>query len=61
MDIKEEKVCERFKEIRNSLKMKQADFAKEIKLTQGHNKIYPVWVLFIALLFTAFAVYDRLG
>lgn len=36
MDIKEEKVCERFKEIRNSLKMKQADFAKEIKLTQGH-------------------------
>ncbi len=36
MTIKEEQVCERFKEIRNSLKMKQGDFAKEIKLTQGH-------------------------
>lgn len=29
-------VCERFKEIRTSLKMKQGDFAKEIKTTQGH-------------------------
>lgn len=36
MDIKEEKVCERLKEIRTSLKMKQGDFAKEIKTTQGH-------------------------
>lgn len=36
MNIKEEKICERFKEIRNLLGMKQWDFAKEIKLTQGH-------------------------
>lgn len=36
MDITEERVCERFKEVRVSLKMKQSDFAKEIKLTQGH-------------------------
>lgn len=36
MTISEEKVCERFKEIRRSLKLKQGEFAKEIKLTQGH-------------------------
>lgn len=30
------KICERFKEIRMSLNMKQGDFAKEIKTTQGH-------------------------
>lgn len=36
MDISEEKICERFKEIRTFLEMKQGDFAKEIKLTQGH-------------------------
>lgn len=36
MDINEEKICERFKKVRNSLKMKQGDFAKEIKTTQGH-------------------------
>ncbi len=36
MSIDEEKICERFKEIRASLKMKQGEFAKEIKLTQGH-------------------------
>lgn len=36
MDINEEKVCERFREIRIFLGMKQGDFAKEIKLTQGH-------------------------
>lgn len=30
------KICERFKEIRLSLKMKQGDFAKEVKTTQGH-------------------------
>lgn len=36
MTINEEKVCERFKEIRTLLKLKQGDFAKEIKLTQGH-------------------------
>lgn len=29
-------MCERFKEIRTLLKMKQGDFAKEIKTTQGH-------------------------
>lgn len=36
MDINEEKICERFKEVRTYLKMKQGDFAKEIKTTQGH-------------------------
>lgn len=36
MDINEEKVCERFREIRIFLGMRQGDFAKEIKLTQGH-------------------------
>lgn len=30
------KICERFKEVRISLNMKQGDFAKEIKTTQGH-------------------------
>lgn len=30
------KICERFKEIRVSLKLRQGDFANEIKLTQGH-------------------------
>lgn len=30
------KICERFKEVRTSLNMKQGDFAKEIKTTQGH-------------------------
>lgn len=29
-------MCERFKEIRTQLKMRQGDFAKEIKTTQGH-------------------------
>lgn len=36
MDVNEEKICERFKEVRTYLKMKQGDFAKEIKTTQGH-------------------------
>lgn len=36
MDKNEEKICERFKEVRTSLKMKQGDFAKEIRTTQGH-------------------------
>lgn len=36
MDVNEEKICERFKEVRLHLKMKQGDFAKEIKTTQGH-------------------------
>jgi len=36
MNINEEMICERLKEIRTSLKMKQGDFAKEIKTTQGH-------------------------
>ena len=30
------KICERFKRVRTSLNMKQGDFAKEIKTTQGH-------------------------
>ena len=29
-------ICKRFAEIRSALRMKQGDFAKEIKLTQGH-------------------------
>lgn len=32
-----------------------------MKKIEPDNKIYPVWVLFIALMFTAFAVYDRFG
>lgn len=36
MKKEDEKVCERFKEIRISLKMKQGQFANEIKTTQGH-------------------------
>lgn len=36
MTDSEMKICERFKEIRSYLKMKQGDFAKEIKTTQGH-------------------------
>lgn len=36
MTEKEEAMCERLKEIRNALKMKQGDFATEIKTTQGH-------------------------
>lgn len=36
MNIKEEKICERFKDVRNSLGMKQGEFAKGIKTTQGH-------------------------
>lgn len=36
MGIEEEKICERFKEVRLSLNMKQGYFAKEIKTTQGH-------------------------
>lgn len=36
MTEKEEAMCERLKEIRNALKMKQGDFAAEIKTTQGH-------------------------
>ena len=31
------KICERFKRVRTSLNMKQGDFAKEIKTTQGHG------------------------
>lgn len=29
-------ICDRFKELRNTLGMKQGDFAKKIKTTQGH-------------------------
>lgn len=36
MNTNEEKICERFKKVRTSLKMKQGDFAKEIRTTQGH-------------------------
>lgn len=36
MTESELKVCDRFKEIRNALNMKQGIFAKEIKTTQGH-------------------------
>lgn len=40
-------ICERFKKVRTSLNMKQGDFAKEIRTTQGHvsdieNKRKPV-------------------
>lgn len=36
MTDKELEICERFKQIRKSLSMKQGDFANEIKTTQGH-------------------------
>lgn len=36
MTDNELKMCDRFAEIRKDLKMKQGDFAAEIKLTQGH-------------------------
>lgn len=36
MTDEEIKKCERFKEVRLSLKMKQGDFAREISTTQGH-------------------------
>ena len=36
MTDNEFKICERFKQIRTSLNMKQGDFAEKIKLTQGH-------------------------
>lgn len=36
MTESELKVCDRFKEVRNALDMKQGVFAKEIKTTQGH-------------------------
>ncbi len=36
MTDKELEICKRFKKIREKLGMKQGDFAKEIKLTQGH-------------------------
>lgn len=36
MNDEELKICERFKEIRQSLNMKQGDFSKEIRTTQGH-------------------------
>lgn len=36
MNKTEESICERFKEIRVYLGMKQGDFAKEIRTTQGH-------------------------
>lgn len=36
MNVEESRMCEHLKEVRNKLKMKQGDFAKEIKTTQGH-------------------------
>lgn len=36
MDAIELAQCERFKQIRKSLKMKQSDFAKELAVSQGH-------------------------
>lgn len=32
-----------------------------MKKIEPDNKIYPVWVLFVALAFTGFALYDWLG
>lgn len=32
-----------------------------MKKIEPNNKIYPVWVLFIASVFTVFALYDWLG
>lgn len=32
-----------------------------MKKIEPNNKIYPVWVLFISLMFTLFAVYDWFG
>lgn len=32
-----------------------------MKKIEPDNKIYPVWALFISLVFTLFAVYDWLG
>ncbi len=34
---------------------------KVMKKIEPDNRIYPVWALFIAILFTLFAVYDWLG
>lgn len=36
LNAEEIKICERFKEVRNSLQMRQGAFANEIKTTQGH-------------------------
>ena len=32
-----------------------------MKKIEPDNKIYPVWVLFIVLLFTGFTIYNGLG
>lgn len=32
-----------------------------MKKIEPDNKIYPVWALFIALMFSAFAIYDWLS
>lgn len=36
MDLIESQRCERFKELRKSLNIKQGDFAKELAISQGH-------------------------
>ena len=32
-----------------------------MKKIEPNDKVYPVWVLFIALVFTGFSLYDWLG
>nr|DAD89723.1 MAG TPA: hypothetical protein [Siphoviridae sp. ctWDo30] len=32
-----------------------------MKKLEPNNKIYPVWALFVSLIFTAFTIYDWFG
>lgn len=32
-----------------------------MKKIEPHNKAYPVWALFVSVMFTLFALYDLLG
>ncbi len=34
---------------------------KAMKKIEPNNRIYPVWVLFIVVLFTLFSIHERLG
>ncbi len=34
---------------------------KVMKKIEPHNRVYPVWALFIAISFTLFAIHDWLG
>lgn len=36
MDFNEEKMCDRFGQIRNALGMRQAEFSKSLSISQGH-------------------------